>query len=154
MKSETQTVIIVSIHHQKTTTPPVSFYYPPRDYHTVGFFWGPRLKKPERCKRLFLRDRVCRFFLRAEYTQPEVGSGEQNLQKLSQIHVRVFLNHSGRNWPNNLKKLPQMTVSGFLNHSGRNCPNPDCIFYLPVSMSRNVPLLWRDTHYRLSWSIV
>ncbi len=29
-----------------------------------------------------------------------------------------------------------MPASGFLNHSGRNWQNPDCSFYLPVSMCR------------------
>ena len=43
----------------------------------------------------------------------------------------------------NLKKLPQMTASVFLNHSGRNWLNPDCSFYLPVSMSRKTPVASR-----------
>ena len=48
-------------------------------------------------------------------------------------HASQFLNPVSIN----LKKLPQMPASGFLNHSGRNWPNPDCSFYLPVSMCRN-----------------
>jgi hypothetical protein len=44
--------------------------------------------------------------------------------------------HKSQETTINLKKLSQMPASVFLNHSGRNWQNPDCSFYLPVSMSR------------------
>ena len=84
---------------------------------SMSVFFNRGFYVPERyC--FFLRARVCRVFLGAEYTQPEVGSGEQNL-----------------------KKLPQMPASGFLNHSERNWPNPGRSFYLPVSMSRTATVV-------------
>ena len=57
----------------------------------------------------------------------------------------VFFSHSprlSRFSPSvNLKKQSQMPVSEFLNHSGRNWPNPDCSFYLRVSMCRTDPVV-------------
>ena len=49
--------------------------------------------------------------------------------------------HKSQETTINLKKLPQMPASVFLNHSGRNWRNPDCSFYLPVSMSREPPVI-------------
>ena len=81
MKSETQPVNIVSITHQETATPASEFLLPPlRMSH-----W-----------RFFLRDEPSvSVFFRAEYTQPEVGSGQQNLKKLPQMPPSGFLSHSG-----------------------------------------------------------
>ena len=42
-----------------------------------------------------------------------------------------------------------MPASVFLNHSGRNWQNPDCSFYLSVSMSREPTVLVSDFSYVL-----
>jgi len=41
----------------------------------------------------------------------------------------------------NLQKLPQMPASRFLKYTGRKWPNPVCSFYLPISTSRDDPVV-------------
>ena len=115
MKSETQPASVVSLNHQETATPATEFLLPPRNCHNVKFFLKTR---PE----LF-------FWIRA-YCKMSEAEGEW-----------VSVLHKSQETTINLKKLPQMPASVFLNHSGRNWQNPDCSFYLPVSMSRKTPVV-------------